>query len=98
MNVKEPASHASINCPIDLFPRQEAEIVRLTELINRARSAVDKAPLAELLIQAVDVLLACQAYDDRSVDCHLCHEFSQLRRKTAAIIVAAARFPVRRRQ
>ena len=98
MNVKEPASQASINCPIGLFPRQEAEMVRLTELINRARSAVDKAPSAELLIQEVDVLLACQAYDDQSVDCHLCREFSQLRRKTAAIIVAAGKLPVRRHQ
>ena len=52
-----------IHCPIDLFAQQEAEVVRLTEAINRARTAAEKALCAQQLIKAVDVLLACEQYD-----------------------------------
>jgi hypothetical protein len=80
-----------IHCPIGLFPRQEAEIARLTQEINRAPTAAEKAPWAQALIEAVDVLLACEQYDEKSLDCRLCHNFSDLRRKTAALVVKAGR-------
>ncbi|MBI4770540.1 MAG: hypothetical protein HY784_09070 [Chloroflexi bacterium] len=94
---------AGIRCPIDLFPRQEAEIARLTAAINRARpiprsaragsreSAPGKVPRAQELIEAVEVLLACERYDESSIACRLCRNFSQLRRKTAALVVKAER-------
>jgi hypothetical protein len=79
----------SIRCPIDLFPKQEAKIERLTEAINRAPTAAEKAPLAQDLIDVVDVLLACEAYDEENVNCRLCQNFSKLRRKTATLILKA---------
>jgi hypothetical protein len=78
---------AQIQCPIDLFPRQEAEVTRLTQAINRAPTAAEKAHWAQDLIRVVDVLLICEQYDQESQDCRLCRNFSQLRRKTAALVV-----------
>lgn len=87
-----------IHCPIDLFPRQEAEIVRLTRAINQAPAAVEKAPAAQALIETVDVLLACEQFDEKSTDCRLCRNFSQLRRKTGVLVVQAGRLAGSRRQ
>jgi hypothetical protein len=88
---------ASIHCPIGLFPRQEEEIARLTQEINQTRVAAEKAPWAQALIEAVDVLLACEQYDQESLDCRLCRNFSELRRKTAALVVKAGHLDDRRR-
>lgn len=87
---------ASIYCPIGLFFRQEEEIARLTQEINQARTAAEKAPWAQALIETVDVLLACEQYDEGSMDCRLCRNFSELRRKTAALVVEAGRLEDRR--
>jgi hypothetical protein len=94
---RETSRQASIHCPIGLFPRQEDEIARLTQEINQARTAAEKAPWAQALIEAVDVLLTCEQYDEGSLDCRLCRNFSQLRRKTAALVVKAGRLNDRRR-
>jgi hypothetical protein len=75
-----------IHCPIDLFPRQESEVSRLTEAINRARTVAEKVPWAQQLTEAVDVLLACEQYDEKSIDCRLCRSLSELRRKTASLV------------
>jgi hypothetical protein len=91
MRTRRPAQQAQINCPIDLFLRQEAEIARLTEAINAARTAEAKAPAAEALLEAVNVLLACEVYDEARLDCRLCRNFSQLRAKTANLILKAGR-------
>lgn len=85
-----------IRCPIDLFPKQEAEIGRLTQEINQARTAAAKAPKAHALIEAVNVLLACEVYDEGNLNCRLCRNFSQLRHKTAALVVKAGRLDERR--
>ena len=87
---------ASIHCPIGLFPSQEEEIARLTQVINQARTAVEKVPWAQALIEAVDILLACEQYDEDSLDCRLCRNFSGLRRKTAALVIKAGRLNDRR--
>jgi hypothetical protein len=91
MRTRRPAQQAQINCPIDLFPRQEAEIARLTEAINAARTAEAKAPAAEALLEAVNVLLACEVYDEARLDCRLCRNFSELRAKTAGLVLQAGR-------
>jgi len=89
---------AGIRCPIGLFSRQEAEIARLTQEINQAPTAAEKASWAQAMMKAVDVLLACEHYDEGTVDCRLCHNFSELRRKTATLVLKAGRLDNRRRQ
>jgi hypothetical protein len=89
-------TRASIQCPIGLFRRQEEEINRLAQEINQARTAAEKAPWAQALMEEVDVLLACEQYDEQSLDCRLCRNFSELRRKTAALVVKAGRLDVKR--
>lgn len=90
-------TQAGIDCPIDLFPGQETEISQLTQAINQAPTAAEKKPRAEALIEAVDVLLACDAYDEANLNCGLCHRFSELRRKTAELVVKAGHLEERRR-
>ena len=70
----------------------------MTREINQARIAAEKAPWAQALIEAVDMLLACEQYDEESLDCRLCRNFSQLRRQTAALVIKAGRFEDRRGQ
>ena len=88
---------ANIYCAIGLYPSQEEEINRLTQEINQARTAAEKAPWAQALIETVNVLLECEQYDKGSMDCSLCRNFSELRRKTAALVVEAGRLDDRRR-
>ncbi len=91
------SERTSLHCPINLFPTQEEQIARLTQTINQAPTAAQKAPYAQDLMAAVDVLLACEAYDEGSLDCRLCRDFSQLRHKTASLVVRAGRLDKRRR-
>ena len=87
---------ASIHCPIGLLTEQAEHIVHLTQEINRARTAGEKAPVARVLLETVDLLLACGCYDAESLSCYLCRNFSGLQRKTAALVVEAARLSHRR--
>lgn len=80
---------ADIHCPNGLFPKQEAEITRLIQAINHAPTAGQKSPWAQDLIRAADMLLACQSFDEKSLDCCLCRNFSQLRYKTATLVIKA---------
>ncbi len=91
MSARRPASKAHISCSIGLFPKQDAEVARQTEAINAARTARDKAPAAEAMLEAVNVLLACSAYDESRLDCRLCRNFSQLRAKMARLVVRAGK-------
>jgi hypothetical protein len=81
----------SILCPIDLFPQQEAEISRLTEAINQARTAAEKAPFAQALVEVAGVLLACNYHDQESMDCRLCRNLAGVRQRTAGLIVQVGR-------
>ncbi len=87
----ETGRRANIYCPIGLYPRQEEEINRLTQAINQVRTAAEKAPWAQAMMEAVDVLLACEQYDEESLDCGLCRNFAKLGRKTAALVIKAER-------
>ena len=87
---------AEIRCPSGLFARQEGEVVRLTQAINQAPRAAEKAVWAQVLVEAVDVLLGCEQYDEGSLHCRLCEELSQLRHKTAALVVKAGQLQERR--
>ena len=76
-----------IQCPVGLFEAQETKIEVLTEAINAANTASEKAPNARMLIEEVNVLLDCGSYDRANQNCVLCRSFSELRLKTASLIV-----------
>lgn len=86
-----------IRCPIDLFPRQEEEIKRLTQAINGVATTTKKIPYAESLIETVQVLLACEEYSETSLDCQLCRQISLLRRRTFCLVMKAGRMDEHRR-
>ncbi len=81
------SSRSEIQCPIDLFKPQEAKIEALTKAINAAGTASEKAPNASRLIEEVNVLLGCASFDRANPNCGLCRSFSELRMKTATLIV-----------
>jgi Mor family transcriptional regulator len=87
--MRKASTQASIHCPIGLFTRQEEQIIGLTREINQAPTAAKKAPWAQELTEAAEALLACESYDEGSTDCRLCRNFSELRRRTAALILKA---------
>ncbi|MBE3118480.1 MAG: hypothetical protein IMZ50_06975 [Candidatus Atribacteria bacterium] len=92
-------SQANIQCPTEgLFSQQEEEIGRLTQTINQVQGAAQKAAHALVLIDAVEVLLACQAYDQENLNCRLCRNISQLRFKTYNLVVKAGRLEDSRRR
>lgn len=76
-----------IQCPIGRFEPQEAKIEALTKAINAARTASEKAPNARMLIEEANVLQNCASYDPANPNCGLCQSFSELRLKTASLIV-----------
>lgn len=83
------SSSTGIQCPIGLFEPQEAKIEMLTKAINAARTAPEKVPPARRLMDEVGVLLGCLSYDRTNHSCVLCRSFSELRLKTATLIVKA---------
>jgi hypothetical protein len=78
---------AKINCPT--FRKQEPVIESISAKINKAKESQEKAVSAEELQKEVDVLLSCPDYDDKSVDCRNCRLITNLRKKTAALIIKA---------
>jgi len=83
------AERAAIRCPIDLFSRQEKEIIRLTRKINQAHTVTDKEPWAQDLIRSTEVLVGCVHYDEEATDCRLCRGFAQMRRSVADLVIKA---------
>ncbi len=81
------SSNTGIQCPIGLFETQEAKIEALTKAINAARTAPEKLPHARDLMAEVGILLQCASYDRANQNCALCRSFSELRLKTATLIV-----------
>ncbi len=80
-------STTAIQCPIGLFERQEAKIEVLAKAINAAKTAAEKAPHARTLIEEAKVLLDCASNDRANENCENCQSFSELRLKTANLIV-----------
>jgi len=74
----------SIRCP--RFSAQERICVRLTEQINVARTAAEKAARAEELIEVVQELLDCKECEEKSLDCQHCRSLSLLRKETADLV------------
>lgn len=82
-----PETITNIDCPIDLFPKQEKKIQELTQQINEARRIQQKAELAHALLEEVETLLACSAFDERNIHCVNCQAISGVRSKTATLIL-----------
>jgi len=80
-------NEAKINC--STFQKQESVIKNITDKINEAKGIQEKAGFAEELQKEVDVLLSCQDYDDKSLDCRNCCFIANLRKKTANLIIKA---------
>jgi DNA gyrase/topoisomerase IV subunit B len=71
------------------FQKQELVIKDITDKINQAKGVREKARFAEELQREVDVLLSCPDYDGKSLDCKNCHFITNLRKKTANLIIKA---------
>ncbi len=71
------------------FQKQELVIKDITDKINQAKGVQEKARFAEELQREVDVLLSCPDYDGKSLDCKNCHFITNLRKKTANLIIKA---------
>ena len=82
-----PESVPNIDCPIDLFPKQESKVQELTQRINEARGIQQKAELAHALLQEVEVLVRCSAYDKGNINCVNCQAISRVRSRTATLIL-----------
>ncbi len=78
---------AKISCKV--FQKQEAVIKDITSKINAIEGVTGKAVFAEELRKEADALLVCQDYKDASLDCKNCRFISNIRKKTADIIIKA---------
>lgn len=76
-----------ISCQI--FNRQAPAVNRITEEINKARGVQEKAWWAEELIKEVKNLLECQKHDGAKLDCANCRTISELRNRTANLVLKA---------
>lgn len=79
-----------INCPIDLFPRQESKIQELTDRINEVKGIPHKAELAQALREEVELLRRCSAFDEGNTHCVSCQAISALWNKSATLILRTA--------
>lgn len=78
-----------INCPT--FQKQEPTIKDISANINGARGPRDKTVFAQELQKEADVLLSCPDYDERSLDCGNCRLITNLRMRTAGLIIKAGK-------
>ncbi|MGO9023547.1 MAG: hypothetical protein ACLQIQ_04445 [Beijerinckiaceae bacterium] len=82
-------SASGLFCPIGLFQREEAEIESATGKINAAFSSVERALHARTIVEATKLLTSCTHFDPASLHCRLCRNFSNLRAKTAELLIQA---------
>jgi len=85
MHKEEP----KISCSI--FLKQEPGIRGLTDKINNTKDVQEKARFAEELKKEVDVLLSCPDHKGENRDCKNCHFITNLRKRTADLIIKAKR-------
>ena len=72
------------------FQTKESICATLTEQVNAAQTIGQKAAKAQELIEVAEELLACEEYEEADLECHYCHSFSDLRQKTARLILKMA--------
>ena len=76
-----------IKCTI--FKLRNEDIEGITKAINEAENIEKKAQLAERLIKEANEILSCEHFDEKRVDCKICHYIADLRKKTANLILKA---------
>ena len=87
---KDPATAGptgQVKCSI--FKSKDEEIEEINKAINEAREIRGKAHLAERLIKEADGLLACKLFDEKKPECKICHYITDLRKRTATLILKA---------
>lgn len=72
-----------------IFQKQEPVIKEITDKINKAKGAQEKAGFADELQKEVNVLLTCVDYKDALLGCKNCRFIANLRKKTADLIIKA---------
>ena len=82
-------TRSGLQCPADVLSRHEAAAAELTEEINLAATAAEKAGPAGELVAEADAVLQCGEFREDSGACGICRNLWQLRRKAAALVVAA---------
>lgn len=73
-----------IRCPI--FLEEEKKIKKITDEINKAEPFGKKAERSKDLVEEAEKLLACEKYDDKSMDCKSCRMISKVRKSTGKLI------------
>lgn len=76
-----------IKCVI--FKSKNETIEGITKAINEAENIEKKAQLAERLIKEANEILSCEHFDEKRVDCKICHYIANLRKETANLILKA---------
>lgn len=80
-----------IECPINLFQPQEKKMQSIVQEINASKDINDKATYANELQKEVDVLLECQSYDEKNLNCKGCQTIADLREKAVEIVLKTAK-------
>lgn len=76
-----------VSCSI--FQQKEPIIQEFNDRLNEVEDYQHKVELASDLSRYVDMLLECLEYNANSLDCKNCRFISNLRKKTANIIIKA---------
>jgi hypothetical protein len=72
-----------------IFQQKELSIKEFTDRLNKVEDYQHKIELASDLSRYVDMLLECLEYNVNSLDCKNCRFISNLRKKTANVIIKA---------
>lgn len=78
---------AKISC--EIFQKQEPIIKDITDKINNTKDVQEKAVLASELQKEVNILFSCPDRKATNLDCTNCHFITNLRKKTADLIIKA---------
>lgn len=76
-----------ISC--SMFSSKNEIMENFAKAINEAANIQKKAYLAACLIKEADALLTCQYVNKRKIDCRICQKISELRKKTAELVIEA---------
>jgi len=82
-----PPIGKAISCSI--FQQKEFSIKEFTDRLNKVEDYQHKIELASDLSRYADMLLECLEYNANSLDCKNCRIISNIRKKTADIIIKA---------
>jgi len=68
------------------FQEKELTVQKVTEGINQTQGQ-EKLKWAKKLEAEVEPLLTCEDYDSKNLECQSCRLISQIRKKTAKVII-----------